>query len=346
MAQPSTAISRFDLGMSYTDFALEMNRRKFIGLRVLPPVGVSQEAASFRRLKVESFLTKPEDTQRSPRSGYNRGTSEFSKENYATQEHGVEEVSDDAEDEMYGDIVRGELLAVVRGVNRVLQSLEQDIADAVFNTTTWTGAALTTAVGTKWDVKATADPIANIDAAREKVKTSCGMAPNTVVLTDTDFINCIRTDRVEALLKYDASQLLMAMNGQIDARVLSSAQSALAGLFNVEQVLIGQSFKNTADEGQDASFGRFWSPGKSMVCHVNDDGMMGDLMAAVPNIGRTIWTTKNGEPLPGDDDGGYGSLIFDEYREEQTRGSVFRPRNKRQVKILHPEAGHLLTGLV
>ena len=270
---------------------------------------------------------------------------EWDQDSYSVEEHGVEEVNDDAENEMYGDIVRGEQVSVGRAVHRVLQSLEQDIADAAFSTTTWTGAALTTAVGTGWATKATADPVANIDAAREKVKTSCGMAPNAVVMTDTDFINCIRTDRIEALLKYDASQLLLAMNGQIDSKILTGAQTALAGLFNVEKVLIGQAFKNTADDGQATAFGRFWTAGRVQVCHINDDGMNGDLMAAVPNIGRTIWSTKNSEPLPGAEDGGYASLLFDEYREEAVRGSVFRPRNKRGIKILHKEAGHLLTGV-
>jgi len=108
MAVPTTAISRFDLGMSYTEFSLEANRRKFIGLKVLPPVGVSQESANFRRLNVESFLKKPETTQRAPRTGYARDTFTWAQDSYAVQEHGVEEVNDDAENEMYGDIVRGE----------------------------------------------------------------------------------------------------------------------------------------------------------------------------------------------------------------------------------------------
>jgi len=353
MASPSASISRFDLGMSYTEFSLEANRRKYIGLRVLPPISVALESASFRRLNVASFLTKPESTIRAPRGEYNADGYTWDQDSYAVQEHGVKEINDDAENEMYGDIVRGEMISVGRGIHRVLQGLEQDIADAVFNTTTWTGGALTTAVtaigssgNVAWADKANADPIAHIDYAREKVKSSCGMAPNTVVMTDTDFISCIRTDRIEALLKYDSSQILMAMNGQMDARVLTGAQTALAGLFNVEQILIGQSFKNTADAGQSVSFGRFWDAGKVMVCHNNADGMDGDLMAAMPNIGRTIWTNKNGESLPGSDDAGLGSLIFDEYREEGVRGSVFRPRNKRGIKILHPEAGHLLTAVV
>ena len=36
---------------------------------------------------------------------------------------------------------------------------------------------------------------------------------------------------------------------------------------------------------------------------------------------------------------------FDIGREEQVRGSVMRPRNKRGIKILHKECGHLLQGV-
>lgn len=344
MAQPATAISRFDLAMSYSEFSTEATQKKFIGLQVFPPVSVSQERASFRRINVESLLKKPEDTRRAPRSEYNRDSFEWHEDSYAVEEHGVEEVSDDAENEMYGDILRGEVFAVQRGVHRVLQSLEQECADAAFSTTTFTG-ALTTAVATAWSDKSLADPIADVDVAREAVKSSCGMAPNTVVMTDVDFISCIRSDRLEGLLKYDASAILLAMNGGADQEVLQESHTGLARLFNVERVLVGQAFKNTADDGQTASLARYWTAGRVQVCHVNDDGMNGDLSAAMPSIGRTIWSTQNGEPLPGVSDGGLDSLIFDEYREENVRGSVYRPRNKRQVKVLHPEAGHLLTGI-
>jgi len=344
MATPSSAITRFDLSLSYYEFSLRANQQKMIGLQVLPPVGVSQEAADFIKVEVESLMKEPEDTSRAPYGGYNRAGWNWTKDSYACVEHGVEEPADDAVIERYGDIVRVEQIAVARAVNRILQRLEQDIATAVFNTTTWTGAALTTAISTTWDTKATADPIADIDGARESVKSSCGMAPNAVVMTDSDFINCIRTDRIEGLLKYDAMEVLMAMQGGRNINVVNSAAQALAGLFQVEKVLVGQSFQNTSDEGIDVSFSRYWTAGRVMVCRINDDGMTGDMEAADPCIGRTVFSTKNGEPLPGSDDAGFGSLVFDEYRDEPVRGSIFRPRNKRVVKILHAESGHLLTG--
>lgn len=350
MGSPSTAITRFDLSIAYNEFSLRANQQKMIGLKVLPPIGVAQEAADFLKIEVEALMKEPEDTRRAPYAGYNRAGWNWTKDSYATEEHGVEEVADDAIVERYGDIVRVEQIAVNRAINRVLQYLEHEIATAVFNTTTWTGsltsdidAASSPQSGEKWTNKSGADPIADIDAARESVKGACGMAPNAVVMTDKDFINCIRTDRIEQLLRFDAAEVLFAIQGGRNPNIVSAAAQALASVFQVEQVLVGQAFKSTSNEGIAASFSRFWTSGNVMVCHINDDGMSGDLEDPMPNIGRTIFSTKNGEPLPGSDDAGLGSLIFDEYREEQVRGSVFRPRNKRQVKILHAEAGHLLT---
>jgi len=358
MATPTTAISRFDLSITYNEFSLLANQRKFIGLQALPPIGVSQEAASFAKIEVESLMKEPSDTRRAPYSGYDRQGWNWTTDTYAVEEHGVEEVADDAIVERYGDIVRVEQIAVNRAVNRILQRLEYDIATAVFNTSTWTGSTLTqdidtaattngiTTSGNKWTDRANSDPLADIDYAAAYIKANCGMAPNTVIMTDIDFRNCIRSTRIEGLLKYDAIEVIQAMQagGGRVTDVVSSAAAALAGAFGVERVLVGQGFYNSADENIAASFSRFWTAGRVMVCHTTNDGMSGDLDSAMPCIGRTIFSTKNGEPIPGSDDPGFGSLIFDEYREEQVRGSVFRPRNKRQVKILHAQAGFLLTG--
>lgn len=345
MAAPSTAITRLDLSLSYSEFSLIANMQKFIGLQVLPPLGVAQEAADFEKIKIASLLTKIEDTKRAARAGYSRDSWEWTTDSYAVEEHGVEETVDDATVEKYGDVVRTELIATMRAINRILQRLEYDIAAAVFNTSTWTGSSLTTAVGTPWTTAASADPIANIDAAHLKVNAGCGEDANTLVVTKKAFTAMIRTTRLESLLKYDASELLVALNNGQNQKMVSEIVSGLKDLLQVERILVGRGFKNTADKGQVASMSRQWDDTMAMLCCVHDDGLDGDLQSPAPQIGRTIFTTKNNEPLPGSDDAGLGSLIMEEYREDATRGSIIRPRNKRQVKILHPQAGHLLTSV-
>jgi len=82
-----------------------------------------------------------------------------------------------------------------------------------------------------------------------------------------------------------------------------------------------------------------------MVCRIENDGFEGDLSMARPHIGRTLFCTKNSEPLPGDMMAGEDSLIFEEYEHNESRGKYIRPRNKRGIKIMHPEAGHLITAV-
>ncbi|MCI0357234.1 MAG: major capsid protein [Planctomycetaceae bacterium] len=345
MSAPSTAITRLDLSFAYGEFDLLANLAKFIGLRVLPVVGVAQEAADFAKVKIASYLSKVEETKRAPKANYSRDYYEWTKDSYALEEHGVEEVVDDATVERYGDVVRAEQICTMRAINRILQRLEFDIAAAVFNTTTWTGAALTTAVATPWTTKATADPVADIDAAHDKVSAGCGEDANTLVLSKKAFRAMVRTDRVEGLLKFDASGLLLATQDGQNLNAVPEAASGLKQLLQVENILVGRGFKNTADKGLAASLSRMWDETMCMLAVIRDDGLDGDLENPMPQVGRTIFSTKNDEPLPASDDAGLGSLIFDEYREEQVRGSVLRPRNKRQVKILHPQCGHLLQGV-
>src|SRR5689334_216694 len=114
MATPSTAITRLDLSLTYQEFALLANLKKFIGLMVLPPIAVEQEAAEFAKIVIASLLGKVEETKRAPKAEYNRDTWEWGKDSYALDEHGVEEVVDDASVERYGDVIRVEQLSVLR----------------------------------------------------------------------------------------------------------------------------------------------------------------------------------------------------------------------------------------
>jgi len=335
MAAPSVAINRTDLAITYNEFSLAANRRGYIGGAVLPMIGVMEEAASFSKVTVESLLTKVEDTKRKAKSTYARDDFTWTTDSYDVDEHGVEEVVDDATIERYGDLIRAEGIHTARAINRVLQALEKDIADAVFNTTTWTGASLTTAAGTPWTTHASATPIANILAAVQKVEESCGQSPNTVIMTKKALRNLKQCAEVKDLLKYW---------GGDDPKQLDNL-SALATLLEVDQILVANAYRNTADRGQTAALSHIWNDTLCMVCRVMNDGMDGDLEAPEAHIGRSIFSTKNSEPLPGTSDDGSESLIIEEYREEARRGGVIRARNKRQVKILHAEAGHLISAV-
>ncbi len=329
MPSPNAAITRFDLSLTYAEFSVLANQRKYIGLQVLPAVGVARASSSFLRLNVEAVLGKIEDTKRAPGGAYRRGDYEWTTDNYSTDEHGVEETLDKRTLEMYGSEIRLERLRSLRAVARVLRSFENDVATAVFNTTTWTGSDLTTAVSTAWSDLANGVPITDIDAAIESVKASSGTRPNTLIISDFALRKIKRTAQVQDLLKY---------SGHDDPKDLTPG---LPDLLGIERIIVGDGYKNTADDGQAVVFAGIWDSTMAMVAHIN---MSDDLEDPDPTIGRTIMFNESNANIPGGDDGAI-SVIVEEYEEPQTRSTVLRARNDRHVKILHPEAGHLLTAV-
>jgi hypothetical protein len=331
MASPRTAINRFDLSLSYSEFSLRANRRGFIGLRVLPAVGVALQAAAFLRVKIASVLGPIEDTKRAPKGTYPRSDYEWDDDSYKTDDHGVEEVVDDRTIKMYGNEIRAEQIHTERAINRVLQAYEQACANAVFDTARWTGSSLTTSVAVPWTTKATATPIDNIDAAIDAVVTSCGRKPNTLIIPHLGLRALKRTAQVEDLLKY---------SGKDDPKNLGIL-TGLQELFDLENILVADGVKNASDEGQTPSFSRFWDPTMCMVCHVTASE---DLEDPEPTIGRTIMWNEENASIPGAGDTEM-TLIVEEYREENRRGGVIRARCDRQIKMLHTEAGHLLQGI-
>jgi hypothetical protein len=320
--------------MSFSEFSLEANRMGFVGLQVLPAIGVSQQSAEFAKIPVEQLLREIQDTKRTPKAPYKEDDFEWGTDSYATEDHGAAEVLDDRSIAMYGDMIRSEFIHRQRAVNRVLMALEDAIATAVFNSTTWTGSALTTAASVAWTTQASGVPIDDIDDAIEAVKSSSGMRPNALIITDYGLRLAKRTAQIEDLLKY---------SGRDDPKNLGII-SGLQELFGLEKIIVADGFKNTADQGLDASFSRLWDTTMAMVARVADGGSM-DLEDPNPVIGRTIFWGEDNAAIPGMDDDGSMSLIVEEFREEKRRGGIIRARNDRQVKILFPQAGHLITGI-
>jgi hypothetical protein len=347
MAAPSTAITRLDLSVSYGEFSLVNNLRKFVGLYMMPMLGVAQEAADFLKVTSGNLIGKVQDTLRAPKASYKRNSYNFTKDSYALAEHGLEEVVDDALIERYGDLLKAEMIASRRLVHAILLKLEYDIATALTDTAVFTGAKAQAVTAGVWTTAANCDPIADVDAAREKVHANCNEEPNILQLTRKSYRLAIRSARVESLLKYDASEVLMALMDPLkNSKLIAQVNSGLCDLFQVEKIVVARGNKNTADEGQTASFGTIWNDAYAMLARVSDDGMDGDLESPEPQLGRTLFSTKNSEPLPGANDAGEGSLIMEEYREENVRGGVLRARNKRKVHTFDSNCGCLITGIV
>jgi hypothetical protein len=319
MPSPTTSLAthRPDLE-TFFQFDLSMDEQGFVGQDVLPVFEAGKSGGVFGKIPLAQLL-QDRETKRAPRSGYARGDWNFEPATFATVEHGAEEVVDDNAAAMYSDFFTAETVSAARAYATLLRNYERRVAQAVFNTTTWNGAALTTSVGAVWSNPAT-DILSHVEAAVGKVYDGSGLWPNALIVNRKVF-------------------RLLRLNNGIRDRIASSGAgdptkaaditpTMLAQVFDLDRVIVAGATRNNAKEGAAAAPQQIWVDTMAMVAKVATSQDM-----AEPCIGRTIHWNEDGSSVGG---------TFEEYREEAVRGKVLRVRHQVQELILYPQAGHLM----
>jgi len=325
MASPSTAITRFELGTTFEEFSIRMNQMGYIGASVLRPRVVGKNAADVGKVPLKQLL-RSRSTARASGAGYNRSDFKFDKFAYSVLEYGAEEVLDDNQLAVYGDILDAEEIHSQRAEDAVLQEYERDVAAAVYDTGVWTGESLATSVTNEWDDYSNATPINDVMAAIEKVASGSGLEANALVVNRKQLRNLLQCDQIIDRVKFTQTP------------TASMIRNALADLFDLPHILVAGGFKNIAHTGQDADLSRIWSDEHAMVCRIAETD---DPREAC--LGRTFIWDGDGPGAVGD--GGKLAVIMEEYREEKVRGSVMRARNNRDIVVMYPQAGHLLSNI-
>lgn len=322
MPSPSAALTtlRPDLAASFEAFDLEAEKANYIGTQVLPIVQVASQAGQFGIIPLAQLLQQ-RDTRRSPGSGYARGNFTFQPASFATEEHGAEEPIDDRERNMYAEYFDAEVISTRRAYNAVLRNAEARIASAVFNTTTWTGATLTTDVSAlPWATVATALPITNVEAAVTRVYDNSGLWPNALVINRRVFRNLRLTAQI-----IDRVQSVGAGSSSLASEI---TPQMLAQAFDLDYVIVAGGSQNSAIEGQAATAAQIWSSTFAMVCRVATTNDFRE-----PCIGRTFHWAGDGSDIDG---------AVETYRDEVVRSEIVRVRHDVDEIIMYPQAGHLL----
>ena len=105
----------------------------------------------------------------------------------------------------------------------------------------------------------------------------------------------------------------------------------LSAIFDLENIIVAGSSRNSAKEGQAASPTQIWSDEYAMVCKIATGADMRE-----PCIGRTFHWSEDGSSVGG---------TVETYRDETVRGNVVRVRHDVDEKLLYAEAGHLLSNI-
>ena len=323
MPSPSSSLAtqRPDLA-SFLEFDLESDRAGYVAGQVFPVMNVASQSGNFGKIPLEQLLQQ-RDTKRTPGSGYARSQFTFSPATYATDEHGAEEPVDDRESKMYAEYFDAEQVATMRAFSSVLRNAEQRVADAVFNTSTWAGASLTTGITNEWDDATNAVPLTDVEAAVQKIYDNSGLWANALVINRKVFRNLRNCDQVvERIQSAGAGDATKASD--ITTQMLAQA-------FDLDYIIVAGTSRNGAKEGQAASPTQIWSSEYAMVCRVASGQDMRD-----PCIGRTFHWSSDGSSIGGS---------VESYRDETVRGNVIRVRHDVAEVVLYAEAGHLLSNI-
>lgn len=325
MPTPNTALStlRPDLA-AFFEFDLEMQKRGYIANQVAPVVDVALQADSPGKVPLESLLFQG-DTKRTDRGNYNRGSYQFEKFSYATEENGWEEVVDEREMNRYKFLIDAEAIAAARAMDVVLRNQEQRVASLLFNATTWNGASLTTAITNEWDSnhKTNAVPIDDVEGAVRKVYEGSGLWANALIINRKVFRNLRNLDTV--------IDRITSSGAGSPAKPSDITPQMLAQVFDLDYVLVAGASKNNNAEGASASPTQIWSDEYAMVCRIATSNDMRE-----PCIARTFHWSADGSAIGG---------TIEEYDEPQSRGKVIRVRHDTDEVVMYVQAGHLLSNV-
>jgi hypothetical protein len=324
MPSPTSTLAtlRPDLADAFMEFDLEMDAKGFAGLRVFPVIETGLQADSPGKIPLEALLFQG-DTKRGSKGNYNRGDYKFETFSYATEENGWEEPLSNRDKQRYQHLFQAELVAAARAMSVVTRNQEQRIANAVFNTTTWTGSSLTTAITNEWDDATNAVPITDVEAAVAKVYDGSGLWANALIINRKVFRNLRNCDQI--------IERINSAGAGSPSKASDVTQQMLAQVFDLDHIIVAGGTRNSATEGQAATPGQIWSNEYAMVCKIATGMDMRE-----PCVGRTFHWSADGSSIGG---------TVETYRDETVRGDVVRVRHEVAEVVLYAQAGHLLSNV-
>lgn len=197
------------------------------------------------------------------------------------------------------------------GMSKILLQLEVDQATLATTLGNYgAGNKVTLAGATKWST-ATGTPLTDVDTGREAIRAAVGIYPNVLVLSAVAFIACKNNPQVIARFQYNSSVA-------VDASSITEKQ--LAGLFNVDKVVVGKAIV-TSDALVNSDI---WG-NNAVLAYVP----IGETFQEEPSYGYTY--TMNGNPL-----------VEQPYWDNNSKSEIFGVTMERAPVLSGISSGYLI----
>jgi hypothetical protein len=188
---------------------------------------------------------RTEDDKRSPGTEANKITRTISSDTYYAQNYALK-YPVTLEDRANADpVFRQNLIdnAAEYVLDKLLLGWEVRVAGIV-NSTSNVGSSA--GVASEWDAAASSDPIGDIHTAMDNVQDLTGQRPNRCIMGLDAWRSIRRNDQI-------LNRIFGTNNG---GGFPSTAQ--IANLLEIEQILVGAAYRNTANEAQAESLSKVW----------------------------------------------------------------------------------------
>jgi hypothetical protein len=250
----------FPIQQELTAIALAYSNRFYIADEVLPRVPVSSREFKWLEYNRDEMFTVPE-TMVGRKGVPNEVQFGASEKAGFVKDYGIDDLvpNDDLDNAPPGYDPLGR--ATEGGAELIALDRELRVRDLVFNANTYPAANRATLSGTsQWSDYTNSDPYSAIMAAGDSML----MRFNTVVIGRPAWSKLRVHPKITAALAPSAT----GNTGTSNAQGAPATLQAVADLLEIDRILVGDSWVNTAKPGQTASLSRVW--GKHMaLLHIN-----------------------------------------------------------------------------
>jgi len=285
--------------------------KSFIADLIAPTVKVVEKAGKIAKYGKDN-LRLPDDASRAPGTRAKSFEYTVSQVSYAceekAQEHAVPDEMLKNQDDPY-DAYRD---ATMFAIDRIAGIKENALATYMANTSNLTS-NITLSSTDQWSDYANSEPIDDVLTGHTTMQGLVGTTPNTFVCGFETYVKLLNHPAVTERVKY------VGIHGE------EAVRQAMANLFNVEQVLIGDSIKNTANQGQTDSLSNIWGKHAWLVYVPKRPSIMQSaFMYTFSDVPREV----------------------DRYREEAKKQDVIRVRESYDQQAIDVEFAYLIKNAV
>jgi hypothetical protein len=294
-----------------TNFSISYRNLDAVGDRLFPFVEVTKESNYFSILDPLKDQFRVRDIQRAPRTRSNTIEWANGTDRYSVSEYAVNTGVDDRERGNADDPIQPEQAATQAALDAIIVAREDRIATKATTAGSYSAANKTTLAGANQWSDITSNPRGDFDTAKSAVRKAVAKIVNRAVVSFDVFTKLALVTKVLDAIKYT----------QMGVATVQLLQQYLG----IEEIVVAQMLKNTANEGQTAVTADIW--GKfAVIAYVEDTA--------------GLWGMTFGKTFR------QGQREVRRWREEPKHADFFEPCERTDEKFVAVDAGYLVSAAI